>query len=75
MLLGEVKWSARPFDSKALEPALRELAAKPAPPLPSRLADAQVVRALFVPDLASRLGPIKVPDNLELVTAGDLLAG
>ncbi len=52
VLLGEVKWSARPFGRKTLGPLLHELAAKPAPPLPPRLADAHLVRALFVPEVA-----------------------
>ncbi len=75
VLLGEVKWSTRPFERKALETAFRELAAKPAPPLPSRLKDAQVVRALFVPEVASRPGSTKASEGLELVTAADLLGG
>ncbi|HEY0554680.1 MAG TPA: ATP-binding protein, partial [Thermoanaerobaculia bacterium] len=37
LLLGEVKWSARPFSHGTLEKELRALNAKPAPPLPSRL--------------------------------------
>ena len=74
VLLGEVKWGARPFGQRALESALRELAAKPAPPLPSRLAGARLVRALFVPELAT--GRAAVSEELEgavLVTASDLL--
>jgi hypothetical protein len=76
VLLGEVKWSARPFDRKSLEAALRELAAKPAPPLPSRLAEAELLRALFVPEIASRPGA-KVGHGREvmLITAADLGRG
>lgn len=54
VLLGEVKWSTRPLDRRSLERSMAELAAKPAPPLPSRLAGAQLIRVLFVPEVASR---------------------
>jgi AAA+ ATPase superfamily predicted ATPase len=66
VFLGEAKWSARPFDRRSLEPLLRELAAKPTPPLPSRLAGAQVTRALFVPAMAKKL------EDPRLITAADL---
>ena len=76
VLLGEVKWSARPFDRRALERALRELAARPAPPLPSRLADAQLLRALFVPEAAVKPGvSAQESEGLMLVTAADLVGG
>lgn len=74
VLLGEVKWSARPFDSRTLESALRELAVRPAPPLPPRLAGAELIRALFVPAVALKPGiAAKTPAGLRLVTAADLL--
>ena len=74
VLLGEVKWSARPFDRRTLEPALRELAAKPAPPLPARLAGAQLVRALFVPEVTVKADVAgKELEGSVLVTAADLL--
>ena len=41
VLLGEAKWSAGPFDPRTLPARPRELAARPAPPLPSRLAGAR----------------------------------
>jgi uncharacterized protein len=76
VLLGEVKWSARPFHRRALEPALRELAAKPAPPLPSRWADAQLVRALFVPEVTAKpdLAGKELKGSM-LITIEDLLDG
>jgi uncharacterized protein len=73
VLLGEVKWSARPFDRKSLEAALRELAARPAPPLPPRSSGAEILRALFVPAAAAKGGAAKTPDGVVLVTAMDLL--
>ena len=74
VLLGEVKWSARPFDRKALEPALRDLSVKPAPPLPPRLAGAELVRALFVPEAVARASTAtKLPEGVLLATAADLL--
>jgi hypothetical protein len=53
LLLGEVKWSAKPFTAKALARARGELAARSRPALPSRYDDHAEVRALFVPDLES----------------------
>ena len=74
VLVGEVKWSVRPFSREALEPLLRELAAKPAPPLPGRLSGARLVRALFVPEIAGRpdFGSEGHKDGL-VITAADLL--
>jgi AAA+ ATPase superfamily predicted ATPase len=73
VLLGEVKWSAQPFDRKARDPILHELAAKPAPPLPPRLSGTRIVRCLFVPEITGKAeaeagGP-------RLITAADLLSG
>lgn len=73
VLLGEAKWSTRPFDRRAIEKALRELAIKPAPPLPPCLADAEEVRALFVPEVAGKEGAIKMSQGLMVVTAADLV--
>lgn len=72
VLLGEAKWSDRSFDRKSLETALRELAAKPVLPLPSRLAGAELIRALFVPEVAIRSG---VKQDAMLITAADLGRG
>jgi len=75
VLLGEVKWSARSFDRKTLGPALRELAVRAAPPLPSRLAGAELVRALFVPEIAAKAMAAMEPAGSLLITAADLLRG
>jgi hypothetical protein len=72
VLLGEVKWSTRPFDRKTLEPILWELAGRPAPPLPSRLAGAEVVRVLFVPQVSGR-GRGTQEGEMLVITASDLL--
>jgi hypothetical protein len=72
VLLGEVKWSARPCDRRALDQALGELAARPAPPLPPRLSDAGILRALFVPKISAQGLKARVPEDLMLITAVDL---
>jgi len=74
VLLGEVKWSARPSSRRTLERALHELAAKPAPPLPPRLAGAELIRALFVPKVKPGV-LAKDSKGLTLVTAADLVGG
>jgi hypothetical protein len=73
-LLGEVKWGARPFDRRTLGSALHALADKPPPPLPPRLEGAQLVRAIFVPEVARRTRvSSKELEGLMLITAADLL--
>ncbi len=52
LLLGEVKWSARPLGRAALQRALRELASRPAPALGAKWERLAPRRALFVPALA-----------------------
>jgi AAA+ ATPase superfamily predicted ATPase len=51
LLLGEVKWSTKPWSAKALARARSELAARPAPLLPQRYGSRPAVRALFVPEV------------------------
>jgi len=52
LLLGEARWSTRPLGKTALEREVSSLMSKPPPLLPRRYAKHQVVRALFVPELA-----------------------
>ncbi|HEX6903942.1 MAG TPA: ATP-binding protein [Thermoanaerobaculia bacterium] len=74
VLLGEVKWSSRSFDRRTLEPFLRDLAARPAPPLPARLSEARIVRALFVPKMRTQSGlAAQEQKDLLLISAADLL--
>jgi hypothetical protein len=72
LLLGEVKWSAKPFGARALARARDELAARPRPSLPDVYDRHETVRALFVPELETGAAP----DGQEplVVTAGELLA-
>jgi hypothetical protein len=70
LLLGEAKWSARPFTKASLGRALRALATKPEPSLPARFARHDVVRVLFVPAVASG---ITIPNDVQIVTAASLL--
>lgn len=71
LLLGEIKWSAKPFGAKDLARALGTLRARPAPALPDRYARHEVRRALFVPDIARG---IRRPGDVTLVTAEELVA-
>jgi uncharacterized protein len=74
LLLGEVKWSAKPFSARALDRARTELTAKPAPHLPARYAGHVTVRTLFVPELEPDVGSATREDGGPLViTADDLL--
>jgi AAA+ ATPase superfamily predicted ATPase len=74
LLLGEVKWSAKPFDAKALQRARGELAAKPVPHLPARYAGHAPVRVLFVPEVEPGLERVWKDDGgPSIITAGQLL--
>lgn len=71
LLLGEAKWSARPFGPADMKRALGVLRARPAPALPDRYANHELRRALFVPETAPRLRP---DEDVTVVTAPQLLA-
>ncbi len=71
LLLGEAKWSARPFSKSALAKAARALAAKSPPPLPERYREHRIERVLFVP--AAPVPGLVSPSEVRVVTAADLL--
>lgn len=75
LLLGEVKWSARPWGARDLERAVGELQARPAPSIPSLAGKVSIVRALFVPALTrqAEARPLRSSDPF-MVTAAELLA-
>lgn len=68
LLLGEVKWSARPFSAASVRRAAERLAAREAPPLSSSPAT-EIVRALFVPEYRGETRSLPV----RVVQAADLL--
>ena len=70
LLLGEAKWSRKAFTQANLARALRALAGKPVPALPSRFARHEVVCVLFVPTIESG---ISIPNEPAVVTASALL--
>jgi len=71
LLLGEAKWSGKRMASSELERLARELGARPAPVLPERYSEAEVVRALFVPEVRGKVtGRVQ---GATVVTASDLL--
>lgn len=71
LLLGEVRWSAAPVRTNALERAIDELMAKVPPELPPRMAKLEHVRALFVPEVKG--GVSRRPHSPMIITAADLL--
>jgi uncharacterized protein len=77
LLLGEVKWKARPFDATAIAKAAGELAARPVPPLGDRYAGREVVRSLFVPEIAKAAAGAGRAQRPEVIvaTARDLTRG
>jgi AAA+ ATPase superfamily predicted ATPase len=70
LLLGEIKWSAKPWSAKSLARARADLAARPRPALPGRFEDHEEVRALFVPEMEGAEPAGREP---RVVTAAELL--
>ncbi|MEW6742225.1 MAG: DUF234 domain-containing protein [Planctomycetota bacterium] len=71
LLLGEARWSARPFTKSGVESESRRLASKTQPPLGHRLAGHEILRALFIPAVQ---GPVpKQVNGIHIVTAAELL--
>jgi AAA+ ATPase superfamily predicted ATPase len=70
LLLGEAKWSSRPFNRSTLARAAGATASRSAPPL-ARAAHRQTVRALFVPDIAPG---VPTPPGVLVVKGQDIFA-
>jgi AAA+ ATPase superfamily predicted ATPase len=71
LLLGEAKWSTKPFTNRSLATAIRALVAKPIPDLPAKYKKLEVVRALCVPEIAQ--GVRRRQADCLVVTGRDLL--
>lgn len=71
LLLGEAKWSRKPFTNRALDTEIHTLVAKPVPDLPAKYRRLEVVRALFVPEIAPDLRRRRA--DCLVVTGRDLL--
>ncbi len=71
LLLGESKWSARPFSARAVERLARLVASRQPPDLPRRPGLRAVVRALLVPETTA--GTPREIGGVHVVTADDLL--
>jgi AAA+ ATPase superfamily predicted ATPase len=75
LLLGEARWSAKPFGARALEVMLSELAARAAPGIGTRVAERDTVRVLFVPAVAKDVESLKARHaGPFIITAQDLLS-
>ena len=72
LLLGEAKWSAKPYRTRSLATEVRTLVSKPIPVLPAKYKRLDVVRALFVPDIAANLRRHRA--DCLVVTGRDLLS-
>ncbi len=71
VLVGEVKWSERPFSATAVTAEARRLAQRELPDLPGRVDAAEVQRCLFVPEVAK--GVRRQQGEVVVVTAAELL--
>jgi AAA+ ATPase superfamily predicted ATPase len=71
LLVGEVKWSMKPFEPAQLARLARDVAQKPLPILGPSAAPSRAVRALFVPSAAK--GAPRTIDGVHVVTAAELL--
>ena len=72
LLLGEAKWSAKPHTTRSLASEVRTLVSKPVPVLPAKYKRLDVVRALFVPDIAANVRRHRA--DCLVVTGRDLLS-
>lgn len=70
LLLGEVKAHHRPLGRTAAEAAIRAVRSRPRPDLGKRYAGHEVIRALFVPELARGVSP---SSDVLICTARDLI--
>ncbi len=70
LLLGEAKFSAKPFTVGKLEQLARDLMARQPPQLTGKLAKREIVRALFVPEVDMAAAQTEVL----VMTAGDLMS-
>ena len=71
LLLGEAEGSRKPFTNRSLAAESRRLCAKPTPDLPAKYRGLEVVRALFVPEIAE--GVRRRRTDCLVVTGRDLL--
>jgi DNA-binding transcriptional ArsR family regulator len=71
LLFGEVKWSARPATNRSIDKERAALARRGVPSLPTRYRDRDVVRAIFIPELAK--GVSRPRTDPIVVTASDVL--
>jgi hypothetical protein len=71
LLVGEVKWSPRPFAHSELARIARATATKPLPAWHASDAKREVIRAVFVP--AARKGHAKSIGGVRVVTASELI--
>jgi AAA+ ATPase superfamily predicted ATPase len=73
ILVAEIKWSAKPFALREIERLARETANKSLPPPAAKFAAANVIRALFLPELAA--GAPRMSDGVHIVPGSALLPG
>jgi AAA+ ATPase superfamily predicted ATPase len=73
LLLGEVKWSHKPFTRSDIERALHELETRQPPLLGKQYREAKELRILFVPELAA--AEVSRSDELTVVCGSDLWRG
>jgi hypothetical protein len=76
LLLGEAKWSRKPWGVRETERALAEIRLRPAPRIAQFDDGAVVVRALFVADLDSAArAAVRRQNDVAVITANEILQG
>jgi hypothetical protein len=77
VLLGEARWSAKPWTDRSLRTALSELAARSAPAIGTEIEGADEVRVLFVPTVEkeAKRALLRHDAGALVVTAEELLSG
>lgn len=71
LLLGEVKWSRKPYKMDEIRQMGRQILAKGVPSLPKPYNSLQILRAIFIPESIQKIS--KTPEGVFVVTGEDLV--
>ena len=71
LLLGEVKWSGRPYSADEIMKIAHQLLLKEIPPLPKPYSARKIVYAIFIPEIKRNIS--KTAEGVFIVTGDDLI--
>ena len=71
LILGEVKWSRKPYKADEIQQMARQILVKGVPPLPKPYSSLQILRAIFIPETVQKIS--KIPEGVFVITGDDLV--